>query len=98
MTYYGGKELAAAFRTVRSNTIKMAEEIPESKYDFNAGPECRTVAQTLAHIATATGFQSYVHRNQISDLKTVNFMEIFPTFMAEENKPRSKAEVIAYLK
>jgi len=98
MTYYGGKELAAAFRTVRNNTIKMAEEIPESKYDFSAGPECRTVAQTLAHIATATGFQSYVHRNNISDLKTVNFMEIFPKFMAEENKPRTKAELIGYLK
>src|SRR5262249_50897526 len=44
-----------------------------------------------------TGFQSYVHRNNISDLKTVNFMEIFPKFMAEENKPRTKAELIAYL-
>jgi uncharacterized damage-inducible protein DinB len=98
MTYYGGQELAAAFRTVRNNTIKMAEEIPESKYDFSAAPETRTVAQTLAHIATATGFQSYVHRNKISDLKTVNFMEIFPKFMAEENKPRTKAELISYLK
>ena len=37
MTYYGGKELAAAFRTVRDNTIKIAEEIPEDKYDFTAG-------------------------------------------------------------
>src|ERR1051325_6943380 len=98
MTYYGGKELAAAFRTVRNNTIKMAEEIPESKYDVSAAPETRTVAQTLAHIATATNFQSYVHRNNISDLKTVNFMEIFPKFMAEENKPRTKAELIGYLK
>ena len=41
MTYYGGKELAAAFRTVRANTIKTAEEIPESKYDFRAAPDCR---------------------------------------------------------
>jgi uncharacterized damage-inducible protein DinB len=98
MTYYGGKELAAAFRTVRNNTIKMAEEIPESKYDVSAAPETRTVAQTLAHIGTATNFQSYVHRNNISDLKTVNFMEIFPKFMAEENKPRTKAELIGYLK
>lgn len=98
MTYYGGKELAASFRTVRNNTIQMAEDIPESKYDFRAAPDCRTVAQTLAHIATATGFQSYVHRNKISDLKTVNFMEIFPKFMAEENKPRTKAELIGYLK
>ena len=26
MTYYGGKELGASFRTVRSNTIKIAEK------------------------------------------------------------------------
>ena len=29
MTYYGGKELAAAFRTVRNNTIQIPEDIPE---------------------------------------------------------------------
>ena len=34
MTYYGGKDLAAAFRTVRNNTIKMAEEISENQYGF----------------------------------------------------------------
>src|SRR5712691_916804 len=49
MTYYAGKELAAAFRTVRENTIKIAEEIPESKYDFRPAPESRSIGQTLAH-------------------------------------------------
>jgi uncharacterized damage-inducible protein DinB len=98
MTYYGGKELAAAFRTVRNNTIKIAEEIPESKYDFSPAPETRTVRQTLAHIGTSTGFQSHIHRNKVADLKTVNFQELFTQFMAEENKPRNKAELIAYLK
>ena len=29
MTYYGPKEMAASYRTVRGNTIKIAEEIPE---------------------------------------------------------------------
>jgi len=28
MTYYGGKELADAFRTVRKNTIQIAQDIP----------------------------------------------------------------------
>jgi uncharacterized damage-inducible protein DinB len=98
MTYYGGKELAAAFRTVRNNTIKIAEEIPENKLDFKPAPDCRTIGQTLAHIAVSTGFQSHVHRNKISDLKTVNFMELFGQFTAEETKPRNKAELIAFLK
>ena len=98
MTYYGGKDLAAAFRTVRENTIKIAEEIPENKYDFKPAPDCRSVRQTLAHIAVSTGFQSHVHANKISDMKTVNFMELFQKFTADESKPRTKAEMVAFLK
>ena len=98
MTYYGGKELAEAFRTVRKNTIQIAEEIPESKYDFRAAPDTRTVAQTLAHIAVGPRFQRYVHGNQITDMTRVNFGELFGQFSAEENKPRSKAELVALLK
>src|SRR4051794_33169587 len=98
MTYYGGKELAAAFRTVRANTIKIAEEIPENKYEFRPAPDCRTVGQTLAHIAIGTGFQHHVHSNKISDMSTVNFPEIFQQFTADEGKPRTKAETIAFLK
>lgn len=98
MTYYGGKQLATAFRTVRNNTIKMAEEIPESKYDFRASPDTRSVQQTLAHIAVSTGFQHETHSNRVTDLKTVNFPEMLQRFMAEEAKPRTKAETIAFLK
>src|ERR1039457_6949254 len=57
MTYYGPKEMAAAFRTVRNNTIKVAEEIPEESYGFRATPDTRTVAQTLVHIAVASRVQ-----------------------------------------
>ena len=98
MTYYGGKELAAAFRTVRNNTIKIAEEIPENKYDFRAAPDTRTVGQTLTHIAVGTGFQHYVQSNNVADLKQVNFPELFQKITAEEGKPRSKAEIVALLK
>jgi len=98
MTYYGGKDLAAAFRTVRENTIKIAEEIPENKYDFKPAPDCRSVRETLAHLAVSTGFQSHVHSNKISDMKSLNFMELFQKFQAEESKPRTKAELIAFLR
>jgi hypothetical protein len=56
MTYYGGKELADAFRTVRNNTIKIAEEIPESQYTFKASPDIRSIGEMLAHIGVSTGF------------------------------------------
>ena len=98
MTYYGGKELAAAFRTVRDNTVKIAEEIPETKYEFRATPDSRTVAQALVHIAVGPTFASYVHGNNISDMKTINFPELMQKVLAEEAKPRNKAEIIACLK
>ena len=98
MTYYGAKELAAAFRTVRNNTVKIAEEIPENKYDFHAAPDTRSIGQTLTHIALGSGFQHYVHSNNVADLKSVNFPELFQKFTAEESKPRTKAEIVALLK
>src|SRR5438105_15880759 len=54
MSIYGGKELANAFRTVRQNTMKVAEDIPEDKYSFVAAPEVRTVARMLTHVAIST--------------------------------------------
>ena len=56
MQCYNGKDLARAFRTVRANTIQIAEEIPEDKYGFRPAEGTRTVAETLAHLVTATGW------------------------------------------
>ncbi len=97
MTYYGGKEMAAAFRTVRGNTIQIAEEIPEDRYDFKASPESRTIARTLAHIAFLPAFQTEIHGRQIDDLAKVNFGQIVQRLQAEEAMPRTKADVIATL-
>ena len=97
MTYYGGKELAASFRTVRSNTIQIAEDIPENKYEFSAAPDCRSIGLTLAHIAIGSGFRMHVHSNKTDDLKNVDFPELMRKFGAEEAKPRTKAEIIALL-
>ena len=41
MNYYGAKDLAESFRTVRKNTIQVAEDIPSEKYAFRAAPEHR---------------------------------------------------------
>src|SRR5258706_1210147 len=98
MTYYGSKEIAAAFRTVRENTVKIAEEIPEEKYLFRATPDTKTIGETFTHIALSPGFQHHVHSNNITDMKTLNFGELFQKFSAEEAKPRSKAELVTFLK
>ena len=98
MTYYGGKELAAAFRTVRKNTIRIAEDLPENKYDFTAAPDTRSIRRMLAHIALSSGLQHHIHRNKINDLKAVNFPELIQKMLSEEAKPRDKAQIIALLK
>jgi uncharacterized damage-inducible protein DinB len=97
MTYYGGKELAASFRTVRGNTIKIAEEIPESQYGFTPAPDCRSIGKTLVHIALGPGFQHHIHSNNITDIMKVDFSRLAQSAMAEEAKPRTKAETIALL-
>jgi uncharacterized damage-inducible protein DinB len=98
VTYYGAADLAAAFRQVRSNTLQIAEEIPEDKYDFRAVPDTRSVGQLLVHIAVAPRFQLHVHRNRISDFQNLNFLELIGPMAAEETKPRTKAEIVALLK
>jgi len=97
MTYYGGKELANAFRTVRKNTIQIAEDIPEDKYDFKPSPESRSIRQTLAHIGVATTFPMMLHGECIP-IEKIDFAEYMKKVGAEEAKPRTKAEIVALLK
>ena len=98
MTYYGGTDLAFSFRQVRNNTIQIAEDIPEAKYSFRAAPDTRSIGQLLAHIAIGPGIQMHIHGSKVGDLKAVNFGELMQKAMAEEAKPRTKAETVAFLK
>src|SRR5262252_3189436 len=98
MTYYGGKELASAFRTVRGNTLKMAEEIPEDKYGFQAAPDTRSIGKLLVHIALGPTFQEDMQKNKETYLAAVDFSALVGKVTAEESKTRNKAETIALLK
>jgi uncharacterized damage-inducible protein DinB len=95
---YGGKDIAAAFRTVRGNTLKIAEEIPEEKYSFRASPDTRTIADLLTHIALSPTFALDLHGNRTTDLRQVNFPAVMQRVAAEAAKPRTKADIIALLK
>jgi len=97
MTYYGGKELANAFRTVRKNTIQIAEEIPEDKYDFKPTPDSRSVKQTLAHIATLTTFPTMLHGERIP-IEKIDFMEYTRNVEADAATLDGKAKIVAALK
>jgi uncharacterized damage-inducible protein DinB len=99
MTYYGTKELAASFRTVRANTLKIAEEIPEEKYSFSPAPGCRTVAQTLVHIALGPRLQQQVHfLEHRSTLNGFDYFGFMGQLAAEEQKPRTKAQILEMLR
>ena len=96
---YGAKQLADSMRTVRKNTLRIAEEIPEEKYGFKATPETKSVGQLLAHVALTHRFHQQVHA--VERRRAIEGFD-FPAFMqrvsAEEQMPRSKAEVIALLR
>ncbi len=98
MSSYSAKELASSFRTVRNNTIQIAEDIPEDKYDFVAAPGTLSVAAQLKHIAFGPKFYQDLHSAGVTSLKGFDFATVFGAIRAEEEKPRSKAEIIALLK
>jgi uncharacterized damage-inducible protein DinB len=99
MIYYGSKELAQSFRTVRKNTIAVAEDIPEQHYGFRAAPDTRAVAQTLVHIAVSTRYHEQVHRiDRRTTFEGFDFFSFFGALGAEEKVARSKAEIIGMLR
>jgi uncharacterized damage-inducible protein DinB len=99
MTYYGARELAESFRTVRRNTIQIAEDIPDDQYSFCPAKDVRTVEKLLTHIALANRFQYRIHAiEKRTTLEGFNFPALMQEVAAEEAKTRTKAEVIGLLK
>lgn len=99
MTYYGAKELARSFRTVRENTIKIAEEIPEEKYGFRLAEGCRSIAETLVHIAVMTRVPEQIHAvERRTNLVGFDFFGTRGKLQAEVRAPRTKAQVLELLR
>jgi uncharacterized damage-inducible protein DinB len=99
MTYYGAKELARSFRTVRANTIKIAEEIPEEKYGFRLAEGCRSIAETLVHMAVMTRVPEQVHAvEHRSTLVGFDFFGLRDKLQAEVKAPRTKAQILELLR
>ncbi len=99
MTYYGAEELARSFRTVRANTIKIAEEIPEEKYGFRPAEGCRSIAETLVHIAVMTRVPERIHAiEHLSTLVGFDFFGFMNELQAEVKAPRTKAQILELLR
>src|SRR5437868_5050625 len=98
MVNYGAAELAAAFRTVRKNTVQVAKDIPEDKYDFKPAPETRSVRELLSHIIYLTLLHYDFHRDRrITTLAGYDFAALIGRINAESSKPRNKAEIVRLL-
>jgi uncharacterized damage-inducible protein DinB len=99
MTIYGGKDLANAFRTVRKNTLQIAEDIPGEKYSHVPAPDCRSVGQMLTHIAVSPQMWEEIHGKQrLMTLVGFDFTELGDRVKAEEAKPRTKTEILDLLR
>jgi uncharacterized damage-inducible protein DinB len=98
MNLYGPKQLAESMRTVRKNTIQIAEDIPEKDYNYRPTPESRSVLETLVHIASLSRFDRIVHEEQhLSSLEGFDFGALFKRGEAEEKPIRTKSDVVALL-
>lgn len=95
MNYYGSNEIAESWRTVRKNTVRVAEDIPADKYDFRAADGTMTVGEMLAHIAVAPYWAQQCHFVECLDAVTG---DDFGRWMGEIGKAAAalttKAEII----
>ena len=98
MTYYGGKELADSFRTVRKNTLAIAEEIPEAQFDFRAVPEVRSVAEMLSHIAVAASRNHEMHAASRTTFEGFDWSAFIEKWTKEEQRLRTKLQILDALR
>jgi uncharacterized damage-inducible protein DinB len=99
MNYYGAKELAESFRTVRKNTLTIADEIGEEHYGFRPAPDTRTVGELLVHIAFIYKFVYQVNGvEKRSTMEGFDFQGYMAKMGADAAKPRNKAQILTLLR
>ena len=99
MEVYGQKQLIEGMRTVRKNTIQIAEDIPEQDYGNRASSTSRSVAETLVHIAVLSRLARLLHEERrVSTIEGFDFSELIERSELEEKKTRSKREIIELLR
>lgn len=99
MNYYGGQNMANSWRTVRNNTLQIAEEIPADKYNFRASAESMTVGELLSHMATNTLWGVQVHFvEKKSEIGMQEFGQYNVNARAIAEKLTTKEAIIAALK
>jgi len=97
MTYYGSKNLADSFRTVRKNTLTIANEIPEERYGYKAAPDVMSVGELLAHLAVSPMWQIEAHTNKIEHFDFAYFTARMQRSAQAEQVLRTKSDIVRAL-
>jgi uncharacterized damage-inducible protein DinB len=95
---YDARDLARSFRTVRNNTIQIAEEIPEDKYGFRPAEGTRTVGETLAHLATSTAWPKHFHGQGHTQIDLNMFLSFHQKALDEAATLTTKAKLLDALR
>src|SRR4051812_17055552 len=99
MSVYGTRQLIDSMRAVRANTILMANDIPESSYDYRPTPMSRSIAETLVHIAWLATSDRILHEEEhLDSLEGFDFPALLRKSEVEEKRGRSKAEILELLR
>ena len=99
MNLYGPKQLADSMRTVRKNTILIAQDIPEKDYGYRPSPESRSVAETLEHIAVLSRADRFLHEEaRAPSLEGFDFGTLIEKSDVEEKRARSKDQIVDLLR
>jgi uncharacterized damage-inducible protein DinB len=97
MTYYGATNLADSFRTVRKNTLTIANEIPEEHYGYKATPDVMSVGELLAHLAISPMWQIEVHTKKMEHLDFAYFSARTQQATLDEKALATKADIVRAL-
>lgn len=89
-----GADLLLSFEDVSKKLISLAMALPEEKWKWRPAPGVRSIADVLVHLA-----QGNVLLEKIASgaLKPEEVGKFFAAQAAEENKPRSRDEVVRLL-
>ena len=99
MNYYSAQNMASSWRTVRNNTLQIAEEIPADKYHFRATDDTMTVAEILGHMATNTLWAVKVHvTEKLHEVTMQQFGEFAGMAAAATKALDNKDAIVAALK
>jgi uncharacterized damage-inducible protein DinB len=96
---YGPKQLADGIRTVRKNTVLIAEDFHEDDYIFRPTPESRSVSEILTHILFFSHFDRALHeKTYVTTLGDFDLGKLVNEIESQEKKRHSKSELVNLLR